>query len=184
MNKNNKKYRANVGIMIINQKKNIFVGQRLDHPSHFWQMPQGGIDPNEKPIDAAFREAFEETGIKKNKLKLILELKNWYYYDLPLDLAKTLWKGKYIGQKQKWFLFDFIGTDPLVELISETKAIYKAAALSIDTSAISEALGQITASAEDRRLQDTGIKWEPVNLTKYWAKMESERLKLLERIIK
>ena len=78
--------------------------------------------------------------------------------------------------------FDFIGTDPLVELISETKAIYKAAALSIDTSAISEALGQITASAEDRRLQDTGIKWEPVNLTKYWAKMESERLKLLERI--
>ena len=74
-------------------------------------MPQGGIDPNEKPIDAAFREAFEETGIKKNKLKLILELKNWYYYDLPLDLAKTLWKGKYIGQKQKWFLFDFIGTD-------------------------------------------------------------------------
>jgi len=111
MNKNNKKYRANVGIMIINQKKNIFVGQRLDHPSHFWQMPQGGIDPNEKPIDAAFREAFEETGIKKNKLKLILELKNWYYYDLPLDLAKTLWKGKYIGQKQKWFLFDFIGTD-------------------------------------------------------------------------
>ncbi len=109
MDKNN--YRPKVGIMIINQKKKIFVGQRLDHPSHFWQMPQGGIDAKENPLNAALREALEETGIKKNKLKLISELKDWYYYELPLDLAKTLWNGRYIGQKQKWFLFEFTGFD-------------------------------------------------------------------------
>jgi putative (di)nucleoside polyphosphate hydrolase len=107
----NKNYRPNVGIMIIDNNKNIFVGQRLDHPSHFWQMPQGGIDADEKPFDAALREAYEETGIKKNNLKLISEIKEWYHYDLPLDLAKTLWNGKYIGQKQKWFLFEFSGND-------------------------------------------------------------------------
>ena len=107
----NKNYRPNVGIMIIDNNKNIFVGQRLDHPSHFWQMPQGGIDTDEKPFDAALREAFEETGIKKNNLKLISEIQEWYRYDLPLDLAKTLWNGKYIGQKQKWFLFEFSGND-------------------------------------------------------------------------
>ncbi|MDB9776291.1 RNA pyrophosphohydrolase [Alphaproteobacteria bacterium] len=111
MIKDNKKYRPNVGIMIINQKKNIFVGQRLDHPSHFWQMPQGGIDHKEIALDAAFREALEETGIKKINLKLKSELKDWYYYDLPSDLAGTLWQGKYIGQKQKWFLFEYLGNN-------------------------------------------------------------------------
>ncbi|MAV82352.1 MAG: RNA pyrophosphohydrolase [Pelagibacteraceae bacterium] len=109
MNKN-KKYRPNVGIMIINKKKEIFVGQRLDHPSHFWQMPQGGIDSKETALNAALRESVEETGIKKSNLKLTAETKDWHYYDLPLDLAKTLWNGKYIGQKQKWFLFEFLGT--------------------------------------------------------------------------
>ena len=111
MPKDKKKYRPNVGIMIIDDKKNIFVGQRLDHPSHFWQMPQGGIDSKEIPVDAAFREALEETGIKKSKLKLKAELKDWYYYDLPTDLAQTLWNGKYVGQKQKWYLFEFTGSN-------------------------------------------------------------------------
>lgn len=111
MSQDKKRYRTNVGMMIINNNNKIFVGQRLDHPSHFWQMPQGGIDDKEIPLEAAFREATEETGIKKIKLELISEIKDWYYYDLPLDLAKTLWNGKYVGQKQKWFLFEFIGSD-------------------------------------------------------------------------
>ena len=79
-------------------------------------MPQGGIDSKEVPLDAAFREALEETGIKKSKLKLKAELKDWYYYDLPVDLAQTLWNGKYVGQKQKWYLFEFTGSNKDIDV--------------------------------------------------------------------
>jgi len=108
---NPKDYRPNVGMMIINQNKEIFVGKRIDHPSEFWQMPQGGIDPKEKSEVAALREMEEEVGIKKNKVKLISKSKDWYYYSLPKDLSKTLWKGKYKGQRQKWFLYEFKGCE-------------------------------------------------------------------------
>ena len=111
MKSNSKDYRPNVGMMIINQKKEIFVGKRIDHPSNFWQMPQGGIDAQEVPSIAALREMEEEVGIKKNKVDLLTESKDWYYYSIPSDLAKTLWKGKYKGQRQKWFLYKFKGTD-------------------------------------------------------------------------
>ena len=111
MKSNPKDYRPNVGMMIINQKKEIFVGKRIDHPSNFWQMPQGGIDAQEIPSIAALREMDEEVGIKKNKVDLLTESKYWYYYSIPSDLAKTLWKGKYKGQRQKWFLYKFKGTD-------------------------------------------------------------------------
>ena len=111
MKSNPKDYRPNVGMMIINQKKEIFVGKRIDHPSNFWQMPQGGIDAQEVPSIAALREMEEEVGIKKNKVDLLTESKDWYYYSIPSDLAKTLWKGKYKGQRQKWFLYKFKGTD-------------------------------------------------------------------------
>ena len=93
MKSNPKDYRPNVGMMIINQKKEIFVGKRIDHPSNFWQMPQGGIDAQEIPSIAALREMDEEVGIKKNKVDLLTESKDWYYYSIPSDLAKTLWKG-------------------------------------------------------------------------------------------
>ena len=73
-------------------------------------MPQGGIDTKEKPQLAALREMKEEVGIKKNLVKLISESKNWYYYQIPKDLAETLWKGKYKGQRQKWFLYEFTGS--------------------------------------------------------------------------
>ena len=108
---NPKDYRPNVGMMIINQKKEIFVGKRIDHPSNFWQMPQGGIDAQEIPSIAALREMEEEVGIKKNKVDLLTESKDWYYYSIPSDLAKTLWKGKYKGQRQKWFLYKFKGAE-------------------------------------------------------------------------
>ncbi len=110
MNLNPRDYRPNVGMMILNKKKEIFVGKRIDHPSEFWQMPQGGIDTKEKPQLAALREMKEEVGIKKNLVKLISESKNWYYYQIPKDLAETLWKGKYKGQRQKWFLYEFTGS--------------------------------------------------------------------------
>jgi len=119
MKSNPKDYRPNVGMMIINKKKEIFVGKRIDHPSNFWQMPQGGIDAQEIPSIAALREMEEEVGIKKNKVDLLTESKDWYYYSIPSDLAKTLWKGKYKGQRQKWFLYKFKGTDKDVNIHTE-----------------------------------------------------------------
>ena len=119
MKSNPKNYRPNVGMMIINQKKEIFVGKRIDHPSNFWQMPQGGIDAQEIPSIAALREMEEEVGIKKNNVDLLTESKDWYYYSIPSDLAKTLWKGKYKGQRQKWFLYKFKGTDKDVNIHTE-----------------------------------------------------------------
>ena len=119
MKSNPKDYRPNVGMMIINQKKEIFVGKRIDHPSNFWQMPQGGIDAQEIPSIAALREMEEEVGIKKNKVDLLAESKDWYYYSIPSDLAKTLWKGKYKGQRQKWFLYKFKGTEKDINIHTE-----------------------------------------------------------------
>ena len=119
MKSNPKDCRPNVGMMIINQKKEIFVGKRIDHPSNFWQMPQGGIDTQEIPSIAALREMEEEVGIKKNKVDLLTESKDWYYYSIPSDLAKTLWKGKYKGQRQKWFLYKFKGTEKDINIHTE-----------------------------------------------------------------
>ena len=119
MKSNPKDYRPNVGMMIINQKKEIFVGKRIDHPSNFWQMPQGGIDAQEIPSIAALREMDEEVGIKKNKVDLLTESKDWYYYSIPSDLAKTLWKGKYKGQRQKWFLYKFKGSEKDINIHTE-----------------------------------------------------------------
>ena len=119
MKSNPKDYRPNVGMMIINQKKEIFVGRRIDHPSNFWQMPQGGIDAQEIPSITALREMDEEVGIKKNKVDLLTESKDWYYYSIPSDLAKTLWKGKYKGQRQKWFLYKFKGTEKDINIHTE-----------------------------------------------------------------
>ena len=104
-------YRLNVGIMVISKVGYIFVAQRLDHNSDAWQMPQGGIDPNEETEAAALRELEEETGITANKVKIIAESKDWIPYELPAELIPKLWNGKYRGQKQKWYLMEFLGED-------------------------------------------------------------------------
>ena len=104
------KYRKCVGMMVLNANKEILVGRRLDHPSGYWQMPQGGIDENENPKEAVWREMMEEIGT--NKAKLIRVSNQWINYDIPLETLKTLpWGHKYIGQSQKWFAFDFLGED-------------------------------------------------------------------------
>ena len=106
----NKPYRKCVGIMILNNKKEILVGKRIDHPSGFWQMPQGGIDEYENPEEAVWREMMEEIGT--NDAKLIKESNQWVNYDIPITTLKTLpWGEKYKGQTQKWFAFQFTGKD-------------------------------------------------------------------------
>ena len=102
-------YRIGVGIILLNKKKKVFVGKRIDIKSEAWQMPQGGINKDEKLEDAAYRELYEETGIKK--AKIILKSKKWFQYSIPLPLRKKLWKGRYLGQKQKWFLMKFGGNE-------------------------------------------------------------------------
>jgi len=99
-----------VGMMILNANKEILVGRRLDHPSGYWQMPQGGIDDDENPKEAVWREMLEEIGT--NKAELIKISNQWINYDIPPETLKTLpWGHQYIGQTQKWFAFDFLGKD-------------------------------------------------------------------------
>lgn len=102
-------YRLGVGIMMLNHDNKVFVGRRIDSTLDAWQMPQGGIDKNEDAKKAMFRELMEETGT--NNIEIISESKEWFHYDLPKELVHKIWKGKYRGQKQKWFLTKFLGTD-------------------------------------------------------------------------
>nr|WP_295663147.1 RNA pyrophosphohydrolase [Polymorphobacter sp.] len=110
-------YRAGVGIMLLNAEGKVFTGQRLDSKLEAWQMPQGGIDPGEEPLTTAFRELAEETGI--TKAEVLGESRDWLYYDLPDALIGTIWKGRYCGQRQKWFAMRFTGTDADVNIATE-----------------------------------------------------------------
>ena len=99
--------RIGVGIALLNHENKIFVGKRIDNPANSWQMPQGGVDGNEDFLQAAKRELKEETNIRT--VTVIKELNEWITYDLPENLLGKLWKGKYRGQKQKWFVMKFLG---------------------------------------------------------------------------
>lgn len=112
-------YRSNVGIMMVNEKGYVFVGQRLDNNQNAWQMPQGGIDAGEDPESAAYRELLEETGVKKQDVRFVASSSQWLSYDLPEDLIPILWNGKFRGQKQKWFLFKFLGEDGDINIATE-----------------------------------------------------------------
>lgn len=112
-------YRPCVGLMLINDKRQVFVGQRMDHDQDAWQMPQGGVDKGEDPRDAALRELWEETGITADKVTVIGQNADWLPYDLPHHIVPRMWKGKYRGQKQKWFLLRFDGTDADVNIATE-----------------------------------------------------------------
>ena len=112
-------YRQNVGLMVLNGDGDVFVGQRKDNVVSAWQMPQGGIDKGEDTQAAALRELEEETGISPDLVTVIAVSKGWIPYDLPHDLIKKLWKGKYRGQEQKWFLLRFHGTDDQVNIQTE-----------------------------------------------------------------
>ena len=101
--------RDGVGIIVLNKDNKVFVAKRIDNPKNFWQMPQGGLDKGENFLSAAYRELEEETSIKS--VKLIKEIDKITTYLLPKNLLGVIWKGKYKGQKQKWFLMRFLGSD-------------------------------------------------------------------------
>jgi putative (di)nucleoside polyphosphate hydrolase len=109
-------YRPCAGVMLINRVGQVLVGQRLDSTLEAWQMPQGGIDEGEEPRDAAIRELWEETGVRADLVELIAETPGELYYDLPDDLIGKVWKGKWRGQRQRWFLFRFLGEDSDVNI--------------------------------------------------------------------
>lgn len=109
-------YRLGVGIILMNAEGLIFVAERIDTPGA-WQMPQGGIDAGEDPLPAAFRELEEETGTAK--AELLVESRDWLAYDLPEEIRGKVWKGRYRGQKQKWFLFRFTGADSDIDIATE-----------------------------------------------------------------
>ena len=106
--------RSGVGIVLLNEENKVFVARRIDNPKNFWQMPQGGVDKGEDFLKAAFRELKEETSIRS--VELIEELEGTITYELPERLLGIIWKGKYRGQKQKWFLMRFIGEDTEINI--------------------------------------------------------------------
>ncbi|MEM6668156.1 MAG: RNA pyrophosphohydrolase [Pseudomonadota bacterium] len=112
-------YRPCVGVMLLNTDNLIFAGQRIDNTAEAWQMPQGGIDDGEEPKEAALRELWEETGVAAEKVELVAESMDWIPYDLPPELLGKIWKGRYRGQKQKWFAARFLGSDADVNIATE-----------------------------------------------------------------
>ncbi|MCA0870876.1 RNA pyrophosphohydrolase [Seohaeicola saemankumensis] len=109
-------YRPCVGIMLMRPGAGVFVGQRNDRFEDAWQMPQGGVDPGEEPRDAALRELWEETGVTGDLVDIIGQTEDWLTYDLPHDIVPKIWKGRYRGQKQMWFLMRFQGRDDQVDI--------------------------------------------------------------------
>ena len=114
MNKNNLPMRQGVGVIILNNQNKIFVGKRKDNPVDKWQMPQGGIDQGEDHLTAMKRELYEETSIKS--IEVIKELEGYYEYMLPENLVGVIWKGKFKGQRQKWFVTKFVGNEKEINL--------------------------------------------------------------------
>lgn len=112
-------YRPNVGLMVVNAVGHVFAGQRLDHNSGAWQMPQGGIDEGEEPLVAVMRELGEETGIAEDLVEVLAETAELLRYDFPVELAAQLWRGGYRGQEQRWYLLRYHGDDSQINIATE-----------------------------------------------------------------
>lgn len=113
-------YRFGVGIIMVNKDKKIFIGKRVDNKSDSWQMPQGGLDDGESEDLALYRELREETGVDKEYVKLIKKSNGYHYYNLPYNLQKKFWNGKYLGQKQRWYLLEYLHDDSSININLDT----------------------------------------------------------------
>lgn len=112
--------------MLVNHERRVFVGERIDKRAHgFWQMPQGGIDPGEQPEAAALRELEEETGVGPEQVEIITPASKTFKYDLPQELLGRIWKGKYRGQEQHWYLGRFTGSDADIDLNAHDPAEFQ-----------------------------------------------------------
>ena len=114
MKQNELPLRLGVGIIVLNKENKVFVGKRIDNPINKWQMPQGGVDRGENLVNAMKRELKEETSIRS--IEILKELEGWTEYELPDYLLGKIWRGKYRGQKQKWFIVRFLGKDEEINL--------------------------------------------------------------------
>jgi len=114
MKQNELPLRLGVGIIVLNKENKVFVGKRKDNPTNKWQMPQGGVDHDENLVNAMKRELKEETSIRS--IEILKELEGWTEYELPDYLLGKIWRGKYRGQKQKWFIVRFLGGDEEINL--------------------------------------------------------------------
>ncbi len=114
MKQNELPLRLGVGIIVLNKENKVFVGKRRDNPTNKWQMPQGGVDRGENLVNAMKRELKEETSIRS--IEILKELEGWTEYELPDYLLGKIWRGKYRGQKQKWFIVKFLGKDEEINL--------------------------------------------------------------------
>ena len=114
MKQNELPLRLGVGIIVLNKENKVFVGKRRDNPTNKWQMPQGGVDRGENLVNAMKRELKEETSIRS--FEILKELEGWTEYELPDYLLGKIWRGKYRGQKQKWFIVRFLGKDEEINL--------------------------------------------------------------------
>ena len=112
-------YRPGAGVMLVNREGKVFVAQRLDSTLEAWQMPQGGLDEGEDTLDGALRELEEETGIPRDKVEVIAAAPEPLLYDLPEDLVGKLWKGRWRGQRQHWYLCRFLGEDSDIDIETE-----------------------------------------------------------------
>lgn len=112
-------YRPCVGVVLMDKRGRVFAGQRIDSDVPAWQMPQGGIDKGETAREAALRELGEETGVVPDLVKVAAETADWVTYDLPLDIVPRIWKGRFKGQKQRWVLLRFLGTDADIDIETE-----------------------------------------------------------------
>lgn len=109
-------YRPCAGVMLLSRDGQVFVGQRLDSTLEAWQMPQGGIDPGEDALEAAYRELWEETGVAREAVEFLAEAPEELQYDLPDDLIGKVWKGRWRGQRQRWFLFRLTAGDEAIDI--------------------------------------------------------------------
>jgi len=112
-------YRPCVGVMLINGEGRVFVGQRNDQFGDAWQMPQGGVEKGEDVHEAALRELWEETGVTRDLVTLVDQTQDWLTYDLPHDIVPNIWKGRFRGQKQMWFLMRYVGRDDQVNIATK-----------------------------------------------------------------
>ncbi len=116
---NERAYRPGVGVILLNSAHRVWVGRRYGLTSEAWQMPQGGIDEGESPEAAALRELEEETGVSPDLAEILAVSRHWHQYEVPAELTKTVWQGRFRGQRQKWFVMRFLGGDGDINIETE-----------------------------------------------------------------